>query len=143
MNLGRLQHLLQPIQKLVRLEIVFDICLKESLQWSLVNFLIYYFVFVLMSHLNARLCQTFLKCRGKNLLLCTHHQRAWRFYGYLVRNNDKGVSWFKSRLNLKYQVIFNEKRKHVVVQHPFKDFFTYWKKWNWPIVLYWLSVVFL
>ena len=44
---------------------------------------------------------------------------------------------------MRYQVISNEKRKHVVVQQPFKDFPTYWKKWNWSIVLYWLLVVFL
>ena len=39
---------LQPIQKIVRLELLFDIYLKGSFQWSLVNFLIYHFVLVLI-----------------------------------------------------------------------------------------------
>ena len=56
---------------------------------------------------------------------------------------NPGVTWFKPRLILRYQVVSNEKRKHVVVQQPFKNFPTYWKKWNWSIVLYWLLVVFL
>ena len=44
---------------------------------------------------------------------------------------------------LRCQVVFIEKRKHVVAQQSFKKFPTYWKKWNWSIVLYWLLVVFL
>ena len=44
---------------------------------------------------------------------------------------------------LRYQVVFSTKRKHVIVQQPFKTFLTYWKKWNWPIVLYWLFAIFL
>ena len=44
---------------------------------------------------------------------------------------------------LRCQVVFNEKRKHVVAQQSFKKFPTYWKKWNWSIVFYWLLVVFL
>ena len=34
------------------------------------------------------------------------------------------------------KVIFNEKRKHFVIQQPFKDFPAYQKNGNWSIVLY-------
>ena len=65
LNLGEIENLLQPIQRLVRSQLVFYIYLKESTQLSLVNHLMYHFVLVLTSHLNASLCQTLLICQGK------------------------------------------------------------------------------
>ena len=52
-----------------------------SLQLSLVYFLIHQFSLVLISHVDARLCQTLLICQGKHLLLPTHHQRIYRSQG--------------------------------------------------------------
>ena len=44
---------------------------------------------------------------------------------------------------LRYQVVLSEKRKHVAVQQPLKDFPLYWKKWNRSIVFYWLLAFFM
>ena len=54
-------------------------------QWYLVNFLIYHFVLVLKSLLDVRLCQTFLICQEKHLLLSKHHQRICRSHRWLIR----------------------------------------------------------
>ena len=64
LNLGRLQYSIQPIQKLARFFVIY---LQERPQRYLVKFLIFHFVLILISHLDARLCQILLICQGKQL----------------------------------------------------------------------------